>query len=161
VPSPPAPRNAPKKEQSKNVSESRKETRRAELRITPQDARSIASLLRYAISLNTTAGLVSPTQRRLATSTYRAVELAALVLEGMPLDEAIRAADHTWTGSLEEDHTLALELLERERDALREVLSNYLTPEQLADYLEVKEVQFLELLHQNPAKHKDSDEPGG
>ena len=63
---------------------------RAELRITPEDARSIASLLRYAISLNTTAGLVSPTQRRLATSTYRAVELAALVLEGKPMDEAIR-----------------------------------------------------------------------
>jgi hypothetical protein len=41
----------------------------AELRITPEQARSIASLLRYAVSLNTTAGLVSPTQRRLATST--------------------------------------------------------------------------------------------
>ena len=143
------------------MSESRKETDRAELRITPEDARSIASLLRYTISLNTTAGLVSPTQRRLATSTYRAVELAALVLEGMPLDEAVRAADQTWTGSLEEDHTLALELLERERDTLREVLSNYLTPEQLADYLEVREEQFLELLRQNPAKQKDPDKPGG
>jgi hypothetical protein len=143
------------------VSESRKEPARAELRITPEDARSIASLLRYAISLNTTAGLVSPTQRRLATSTYRAVELAALVLEGMPLDEAVRAADNTWTGSLEEDHTLALELLEKERDALREVLSNHLSPEQLADYLEVKEEQFLELLRQKPAKQRDSDEPGG
>ncbi|HET7271956.1 MAG TPA: hypothetical protein VFI90_12820 [Rubrobacter sp.] len=143
------------------MSESRKEPGRAELRITPEDARSIASLLRYAISLNTTAGLVSPTQRRLATSTYRAVELAALVLEGKPLDEAVRAADQTWTGSLEEDHLLALELLERERDALREVLSNHLTPEQLADYLEVKEEQFLELLRQNPPKHKYPDEPGG
>ncbi|HEX6709041.1 MAG TPA: hypothetical protein VF068_01810 [Rubrobacter sp.] len=143
------------------MSESRKEPARAELRITPEDARSIASLLRYAISLNTTAGLVSPTQRRLATSTYRAVELAALVLEGMPLDEAVRTADHTWTGSLEEDHTLALELLERERDALREVLSGHLTPEQLADYLEVKEEQYLELLRQNPARQKNSDETGG
>ena len=143
------------------MSESRKETARAELRITPEDARSIASLLRYAISLNTTAGLVSPTQRRLATSTYRAVELAALVLEGKPLDEAIQESDRTWTGSLEEDHTLAIELLERERDALRDVLSNYLSPEQLADYLEVKEEQFLELLRQNPAKHKDLDQPGG
>jgi hypothetical protein len=143
------------------VSENRKEPARAELRITPEEARSIASLLRYAISLNTTAGLVSPTQRRLATSTYRAVELAALVLEGMPLDEAVRAADHTWTGSLEEDHTLALELLDRERDALREVLSGHLTPEQLADYLEVKEEQYLELLRQNPARQKESDEPGG
>ena len=140
---------------------SEKEVARAELRITPEDARSIASLLRYAISLNTTAGLVSPTQRRLATSTYRAVELAALVLEGKPLDEAIRESDRTWTGSLQEDHTLALELLEKERDALREVLSNHLTPEQLADYLEVKEEQFLELLRQNPTKERDNDEPGG
>jgi hypothetical protein len=142
------------------VSESRKEPARAELRITPEDARSIASLLRYAISLNTTAGLVSPTQRRLATSTYRAAELAALVLEGMPLDEAVLTADHTWTGSLEKDHTLALELLEKERETLRDVLSNHLTPEQLADYLEIKEEQFLDLLRQNPAKHKDSHEPG-
>lgn len=143
------------------MSESRKETARAELLITPEDARAIASLLRYAISLNTTAGLVLPTQRRLATSTYRAVELAALVLEGKPLDEAVRAADHTWTGSLEEDHTLALELLERERDALRVVLSNHLSPEQLADYLEVKEEQFLELLRHKPAKQKDTDEREG
>jgi hypothetical protein len=161
VPSPPVPHNAPKKEQSKTVSESGKETNGAELRVTPEDARSIASLLRYAISLNTTAGLVSPTQRRLATSTYRAVELAALVLEGKPLEEAIQEADRTWTGSLKEDHLLALELLERERETLRETLSNYLTPEQLADYLEVKEEQFLDLLRQNPAKHKDTDIPGG
>lgn len=143
------------------MSESRKETARAELRISPEDARSIASLLRYAISLNTTAGLVSPTQRRLATSTYKAVELAALVLEGKPLDEAIRESDQTWTGSLEEDHLRAIELLERERDALRDVLSNHLSPEQLADYLEVKEEQFLELLRQKPAKQKDTDTPGG
>ena len=129
-----------------------KEPTRAELRISPEDARSIASLLRYAISLNTTAGLVSPTQRRLATSTYRAVELAALVLEGKPLDEAIQESDRTWTGSLEEDHLLALALLEKERDALREAMSGHLTPEQLADYLEVKEEQFLELLRQNPLK---------
>jgi hypothetical protein len=45
------------------------------------DARTVAGLLRYAVSLNTTAGLVSPTQRRLAASTYRAIELAAGVLE--------------------------------------------------------------------------------
>ena len=143
------------------MSESRKESARAELRISPEDARSIASLLRYAISLNTTAGLVSPTQRRLATSTYKAVELAALVLEGKPLDEAIRESDQTWTGSLEEDHLYAIELLERERDALRDVLSNHLNPEQLADYLEVKEEQFLELLRQKPAKQKDRETPGG
>ena len=53
------------------------ETERAELRVTSEEARRIASLLRYAISLNTTAGLTSPTARRLATPTYRSVELAA------------------------------------------------------------------------------------
>ena len=67
-----------------------RETSRAELEITAEDARAVAGLLRYAVSLNTTAGLVSPTQRRLATSTYRAVELAAGVLEGKALEEAIR-----------------------------------------------------------------------
>ena len=133
----------------------------AELRITPEDASSIAGLLRYAVSLNTTVGLVSPTQRRLATSTYRAVELAANVLEGKPLEEAIRRADQTWTGSLEEDHVRALELLERERDTSRKVLSNYLAPGQLADYLEVRGDQYLELLRQSSARRKDRGEPGG
>lgn len=137
------------------------ETERAELNIASEDARSIAGLLRYAISLNTTVGLVSPTQRRLATSTYRAVELAAGVLEGKPLDEAIRAADQAWSGSLEEDHVYALELLERQRDALREVLSNHLAPEQLAEYLEVQEDQYLELLRQNLTMGKRRDEPEG
>jgi hypothetical protein len=137
------------------------ETERAELSITGEDARSIAGLLRYAISLNTTVGLVSPTQRRLATSTYRAVELAASVLEGKSLDEAIRAADQAWSGSLEEDHVNALELLERQRNALREVLSNHLTPEQLAEYLEVQEDQYLELLRQNLTRGKGRDEPEG
>ena len=137
------------------------ETERAELNIASEDARSIAGLLRYAISLNTTVGLVSPTQRRLATSTYRAVELAAGVLEGKPLDEAIRAADQAWSGSLEEDHVYALELLERQRDALREVLSNHLAPEQLAEYLEVQEDQYLELLRQNLTMGKRRDEPDG
>lgn len=133
--------------------------RQAELSITPEDARSVAGLLRYAVSLNTTVGLVSPTQRRLATSTYRAVELAAGVLEGKPLDEAVRAADQAWSGSLEGDHIHALELLESQRDALREVMSDYLTPEQLTDYLEVREDQFVELLRQNPTRGKDRDEP--
>ena len=138
-----------------------KETAGAELRITPEDASGIASLLRYAVSLNTTVGLVSPTQRRLATSTHRAVELAASVLEGKPLDEAVLAANQAWSGSLEEDHVHALELLERERDAPREVLSNHLTPEQLADYLEVQADQYLELLRQSPAREKDKNKPGG
>ncbi len=135
--------------------------RKVELSITPEDACSVVSLLRYAISLNTTVGLVSPTQRRLATSTYRAVELAAGVLEGKPLEEAIRVADQTWSGSLEEDHVRAIELLERERDTLREVLSDHLTPEQLADYLEIKEDQFVELLRQSPTRGKVRDEPEG
>jgi hypothetical protein len=136
-----------------------RETSRAELEITAEDARAVAGLLRYAVSLNTTAGLVSPTQRRLATSTYRAVELAAGVLEGKALEEAIRDADRAWTGSLEEDHLHAIDLLGRERDALKEVLSSHLTPEQLADYLEVHGDQYLELLRQNPVKERD--EAGG
>jgi hypothetical protein len=136
-----------------------RETSRAELEITAEDARAVAGLLRYAVSLNTTAGLVSPTQRRLATSTYRAVELAAGVLEGKALEEAIRDADRAWTGSLEEDHLHAIELLGRERDALKEVLSSHLTPQQLADYLEVHGDQYLELLRQNPVKERD--EAGG
>ena len=136
-----------------------RETSRAELQITAEDARAVASLLRYAVSLNTTAGLVSPTQRRLATSTYRAVELAAGVLEGKPLEEAIRDADRTWTGSLGEDHRRAIELLGRERDALKEALSSHLTPDQLADYLEVHRDQYLELLRQRPTKERD--EPRG
>jgi hypothetical protein len=58
------------------VSDAPNEANRTELRITGEEARSVAALLRYAISLNTTVGLVSPTQRRLATPTYKAVELA-------------------------------------------------------------------------------------
>ena len=101
----------------------RQEAHQAELRITPEEARSIASLLRYAISLNTTAGLVSPTQRRLATSTYRAVELAALVLEGKTFEEAVEGSSKAWTGSLEEEHRRALVLLQKQRDALRQAMS--------------------------------------
>lgn len=135
----------------------RQEAHQAELRITPEEARSIASLLRYAISLNTTAGLVSPTQRRLATSTYRAVELAALVLEGKALDEAVRESDQTWTGSLVEDHLRAIELLASERDTLRRTMSGLLTPEQLVDYLEITQDQFLELVRPNTAKRRVID----
>jgi hypothetical protein len=137
------------------------EAKEAELRVTPEEARNIASLVRYAISLNTTAGLVSPTQRRLATSTYRAVELAALVLEGKTLEEAVQQADQTWTGSLEEDHLRAIELLTSERDALRQAMSGHLTPEQLADYLEIAQDQFLEMVSLNTAKQHDIDAPKG
>jgi hypothetical protein len=139
----------------------RQEAHQAELRVTPEEARNIASLLRYAISLNTTAGLVSPTQRRLATSTYRAVELAALVLEGKALDEAVQEADQTWTGSLAEDHLRAIELLTTERDALRRAMSGLLTPEQFADYLEIAQEQFLELVRPNAPKRRNVDGPEG
>ncbi|HEV8045811.1 MAG TPA: hypothetical protein VGP38_11560 [Rubrobacter sp.] len=139
----------------------KQETHQAELRVTPEEARSIASLLRYAISLNTTAGLVFPTQRRLATSTYRAVELAALVLEGKALDEAIQESEQTWTGSLAKDHLRAIELLVTERDALRHAMAGHLTPEQLADYLEIAQDQFLELVRPNAAKRRDIDSPEG
>ena len=122
------------------------ETTRAELRVTAEEARHIANLLRYAISLNTTAGLVSPTQRRLATSTYRAAELAALVLEGKSFEEAVEESGKTWTGSLEEDHRHALVLLQRERDTLEQAISGHLSPEQIAEYLEIPQDQFLQLL---------------
>jgi len=132
--------------------ETQGETTRTELRITREEARRVAVLLRYAVSLNTTVGLVSPTQRRLATPTYKAAELAALVLEGKTFDEAVEESNKKWTGSLEEDHQRALELLEKERDALREAMSGHLTPEQLAEYLEVAQDQFLELVRPNAAK---------
>src|ERR671916_1984965 len=103
------------------MSETRDEAARTELRITSEEARHVADLLRYAVSLNTTAGLLSPTQRRLATSTYRAVELAALVLEGRTFEEAVEGSSKAWTGSLEEDHSHALELLQR--DALEQAAS--------------------------------------
>jgi hypothetical protein len=125
---------------------------RAQLKITEDEARRVANLLRYAVSLNTTAGLVSPTQRRLASSTYKAVELAALILEGSTFEEAIEESNKAWTGSLEEDHRRALQVLESERDALRDAMSSRLTPEQLAEYLEVAQDQFLELVRQNVAK---------
>jgi hypothetical protein len=119
---------------------------RAQLRITSEEARQVADLLRYAVSLNTTAGLVSPTQRRLATTTYNAVEIAALILEGKTFDEAIAESSKSWTGSLEEDHRHALELLQQRRDALREAMSDRLPPEQLTEFLEISEDQFLELI---------------
>ena len=61
---------------------------RAELGVSAEEAREVANLLRYAVGLNTAAGLVSPTGRRLATPTYRAVELAARILEGESFEEA-------------------------------------------------------------------------
>ena len=141
--------------------EARNETAHTELRITSEEAQYVADLLRYAVSLNTTAGLVSPIQRRLATSTYKAVELAALVLEGKTFDEAFEKSSKTWTGSLEEEHRRALDLLQKQRDALRQAMSGRLSPEQLAEYLAVSQDQFLELVRPNPAKRSAPEESGG
>src|ERR671910_3356776 len=143
------------------MSETRDEAGRTELRITEQEARHVADLLRYAVSLNTTAGLISPTQRRLATSMYKAVELAALVLEGKTFEEAVEEANNTWTGSLEEDHHRALELLQQKRDTLKDAMSGRLDPELLAEYLEVQENQFLELVRPNTAKKRSPEERKG
>lgn len=122
------------------------ETESAELHVTSEEARMIASLLRYVISLNATAGLVSPTERRLATPTYRAVELAALILEGKTFEEATREADAAWTGSLKEDHRRALELVQSNREVLQSTTTGRLGPEQFAEYLEISQEQFLELI---------------
>lgn len=141
--------------------DTRDEAGRTELRISTQEARYVADLLRYAVSLNTTAGLVSPTQRRLATSTYKAVELAALILEGKTFEEAAEEANRNWTGSLEQDHQRALQLLQQKRDILREAMSGRLSPELLAEYLEVQESQFRELARPNIAQRSRSREPEG
>jgi hypothetical protein len=123
-----------------------KEAESAELHITSEEARRIASLLRYVISLNTTAGLISPTERRLTTPTYRAVELAALILEGKTFEEATREAEAAWTGSLKEDHRHALELMQSTRDVLQSAMTERLGPEKFAEYLEISQEQFLELV---------------
>jgi hypothetical protein len=140
--------------------ETSNETAPTELRITAEEARRIADLLRYAISLNTTAGLVSPTQRRLATSTYRAVELAALVLEGKTFEEAVEESSKAWTGFLEEDHRRALELLDEQRDTLKQAMSGHLSPEQIVEYLEVSQDQFLELVRPNFTRKGGDPEAG-
>jgi hypothetical protein len=119
---------------------------RTELRVTEEEARQIAGLLRYAIGLNTTVGLVSPTERRLITPTYRAAELAAQVLEGKTFAEATQEAMETWTGSLEKDYQHALKLVQSSQDAIKQVMAQYMQPEQFAQYLEVSQKQFLELV---------------
>lgn len=127
------------------MSEPPNDARQEEIRIPAETARHVASLLRYAISLNTTAGLVSPTERRLATPTYKAAELAALILEGKPFDEAIEEANDAWTGSLEEDHRRALKLLESNREFLWKAMTGRMNPEQFSNFLEVTQDQFQEL----------------
>lgn len=127
------------------MSEVPNEAPQTEVRIPIEEARRVASLLRYAVSLNTTAGLVSPTERRLASSTHKAAELAALVLEGEPFEKAVEEANNAWTGSLEDDHRRALALLESNREFLRQAMTGRMSPEQLAEFLEVTQDQFLEL----------------
>ena len=136
------------------------ETPPAKLGISSEEASHVANLLRYAVSLNTAAGLVRA-ERRLATSTYRAVELAALVLEGKPFQEASEQAAKTWTGSLEKDHRRALRLLQTQREALMQAMSGRMTPEQLTDYLEVNADEFLELLRPKTAPPRETNRPEG
>ena len=138
----------------------RDEAPTAKLGVSPEEARHVANLLRYAISLNTAVGLVRA-ERRLSSSTYRAVELAALVLEGKPLHQAAREAADAWTGSLEEDHRCALQLLQTQREALTQAMSGHLTPEQLAQYMEVNADEFLELVRQKTASPRGKDLPQG
>lgn len=132
----------------------------AELRVSPEEARSVADLLRYAVSLNTTVGLVSPSERRLATPTYKAVELAALVLEGKTFGEALEGSRRAWTGSLEDDHRRAIEMLKANRQALIDAMSGRLGPDHLAEYLEVTQDQFLELARPGVSLPGKSEKPG-
>ncbi len=117
----------------------------AQLRVTDEEAHHLADLLRYVVGLNTTAGLVSPTERRLTTSTCRSVELTALVLEGRTFEEAVKESEETWTGSLEDDHRRALEMLERNREILWKAMTGRMSPEQITQFLEITQEQFLEL----------------
>lgn len=136
------------------------EAQAAKLGVSPEEARHVANLLRYAISLNTAVGLVRA-ERRLSSSTYRAVELAALVLEGKTFEEAAEEAANAWTGSLEEDHRRALALLQTQREALTQAISGHLTPEQLAGYMEVNADEFLELLRPRIAPPRETNPPEG
>ena len=117
-----------------------------ELRVTEEEARQIANLLRYAVSLNTTVGLISPTERRLTTPTYRAAELAAQILEGKTFEEAAQEATAAWSGSLEKDYQHALKMVQSSQDAIKQVMGQYMDPEHFAQYLEVSQEQFLELV---------------
>ena len=134
----------------------RDESPSAKLGVSPEEAHHAANLLRYAISLNTAVGLVRA-ERRLSSSTYRAVELAALVLEGKTFEEAAQEAANAWTGSLEEDHRRALTLLQTQREALTQAISGHLTPQQLAEYMEVNADEFLELLRPRIASPQETD----
>ena len=117
------------------------------MKISTEEARAIAQLLRYVISLNTTAGLLFPTERRLTTPTYRTVELAARALEGETFEEALEGSESAWTGSLEHDHQRSLDLLlDANRKALQDAMSTLLRPDRFAQYLTISQEQFLELV---------------
>jgi hypothetical protein len=128
------------------MSEEKIENGHVQLHITAQEARNIGSLLRYVVSLNTTAGLVSPTERRITTPTYRAIELAALIFEGKTFEEAAREAETIWTSSLEENYRHALDIVRSNRKALQSAMTGLLRPEQFAEYLEISQKQFLEIV---------------
>lgn len=142
------------------MDERERQTGSAEIKLSREEALSVASLLRYAASLNTTVGLVSPTERRLASPTYRAIELAALVLEGKTFDEAISASGETWTGSLQQDHQRSLEMIETSRKHLEQVMTGRVGPDLLSEYLEISQDQFLELARSGLTKPTDNTEPG-
>jgi len=55
----------------------------------------------------------------------------------------------------------AIELLTTERDTLRQAMAGHLTPEQLADYLEITQDQLLEPVRPNAAKRPDIAPPKG
>ncbi len=134
---------------------------RAELKISGEQARAIAELLRYVISLNTTAGLLSPNERRLTTPTYRAVELAARALEGETLEEALEGSESAWTGSLEHDYQRSLDLLlEANRKAIHDAMSALLRPDRFAQYLTISQQQFVELVKSGmQPKPKEPENP--
>ena len=121
----------------------------AELNVTAAQAKAVAALLRYAMSLNVTVGLVSPSQRRLSGNTQRAIELAARVLEGETLDEALPRALDTWTGTLATDHETALNVVRNTRETLLTENPNF-SPQQLQALMEVAEDQLLDLLRLSP-----------
>jgi hypothetical protein len=73
----------------------------------------------------------------------------------------VEESNEKWTGSLEEDHQHALELVRGQRDAIREAMSSHMTPEQLSEYLEIAQDQFLELLSPYAVKKGGSREREG
>jgi hypothetical protein len=73
----------------------------------------------------------------------------------------VEASSKTWTGSLEEDHRRALELLEKQCDTLKQAMSGHLSPEQIAEYLEVSQDQFLELVRPNFTNRGNTERPDG